>query len=109
MGQSLHNKVVIISNFKDFVHCKGIYRYGKRGDCIKKSFKSSFLTKIAYRSHLVGLSFESDNMLDEVLSYIQALNIIVRLEDRGAWKQQLLPAVNFTQAQKLYMTITQVR
>lgn len=84
-----------------------ITRYGKRGDCIKKSFKSSFLTKIAYRSHLVGLSFESDNMLDEVLSDIQALNTIVRLEDRGARKQQLLPAVNFTQAQTLYMTITQ--
>ena len=88
---------------------KWIYRYGKRGDCIKKSFKSSFLTKIAYRSQLVGLSFEGDNMIDEVLSDIQALNIIVRLEDRGSWKQQLLPGVNFTQAQTLYMTITQVR
>ena len=57
----------------------------------------------------MGLSFEGDNMLDEVLSDIQALNTIVRLEDRGARKQQLLPAVNFTQAQTLYMTITQVR
>ena len=48
-------------------------------------------------------------MIDEVLSDIQALNIIVTLEGRGAWKQQLLPGVNFTQAQMLYMTITQVR
>ena len=57
----------------------------------------------------MGLSFEGDNMLDEVLSDIQALNVIMRLEDRGAWKQQLLPGVNFTQVQTLFINIAQVK
>ena len=55
------------------------------------------------------LSIEGDNILDEVLSDIDALDITLRLEGRRAKKQQLLPGVNFTQEQTLFINIAQVK
>ena len=88
---------------------KYVRRFSKRAECIKKSFKSSYLTKVIYRGQLVELSIDSDNIFDEVLSDIEALDITLRLKEQSNRKQQFLPGVNFTHHQMLYINIAQVR
>ena len=89
--------------------CKSVCRYSKRRECTKKSFKSSYLSEVTYRGKLVELSIEGDNILDEVLSDIEVLDNTLRLDNRSNRKQPLLPGVNFTHHQMLYINIAQVR